>query len=83
MKPLSWLVFSGRAKYFKGELEIEEQGAAMGEESVEAYLQVEFIPMKGLAFGGRGAMRTFFNEDADGVTPPDEWLWRASVEYSF
>jgi len=82
-KPLSWLVLTGRAKYYKGELETEEEGAAGGEEYAEGYLQVEFIPLKGLAFGGRGAMRHYFHENADGVVPGEEWFWRASVEYSF
>ena len=83
VKPLDWLTVSARAKYFKGELAAEEGATSGGEEYAEGYLQCEVKPMKGVAIGGRGAMRGFLHQNADGETPPTEYFWRASVAYSF
>jgi len=83
VKPVHWLTVSARAKYFKGELAAEEGATSEGEEYAEGYLQLEVRPYKGVAIGGRGAMRGFLHEKADGETPPNEYFWRASVAYSF
>jgi len=83
MKPVHWLTFSARAKYFKGELVSEEGATSEGEEYAEGYVQVEVRPYPGLAVGGRGAMRGFLHENSSGEIPPDEYFWRATVAYSF
>ncbi|MFH1532121.1 MAG: helix-hairpin-helix domain-containing protein [Pseudomonadota bacterium] len=83
VNPVHWLTVSARAKYFKGELAAEEGATGEGEEYGEGYLQLEVRPYKGLAIGGRGAMRGFLHVKADGETPPNEYFWRATVAYSF
>ena len=83
VKPIHWLTVSARAKYFKGELAAEEGATGEGEEYGEGYLQLEVRPLRGLAIGGRGAMRGFLHENASGETPPNEYFWRATVAYSF
>jgi len=83
VKPVHWLTLSARGKYFKGELDAEEGATINGEEYAEGYLQVEFRPIKGLAIGGRGAVRGFLHENASGETPSNEYFWRASVAYRF
>ncbi len=83
VKPVHWLTVSARAKYFKGELAAEEGATSEGEEYAEGYLQFEFRPVKGVAIGGRGAVRGFLYENSSGETPPNEYFWRASLAYSF
>lgn len=83
VKPVHWLTVSARAKYFKGELDAEEDATTEGEEYAEGYLQLEFRPLKGLAIAGRGAIRGFLYENSRGETPSNEYFWRASVAYRF
>jgi len=81
VKPLDWLLFSLRAKYFQGEL--EDLGALGREEYFEGYLETQVKPYQGILLGLRGAMVHYVGKDTLGQVRDDEYYWRASVKYTF
>ena len=75
-RPIHFLRLSGRAKYFKGELE-QLQGASR-EHYYEGYLETGFYITKDLVVSARGLVRDFVDSEI-----PYEVFWRAGAEWKF